>query len=107
MTYNKRTIVRILRDALSLAAAAGKLDFKNRSFLCCRSHRFRGEAICWVMNRRQAMTTIALKLTRNLSGWRHRESGADLKSLSDEALQDIGFKLTRRDLDVMKPFWMA
>jgi uncharacterized protein YjiS (DUF1127 family) len=53
------------------------------------------------------MTTIALKLARNLSGWRHRESGADLKSLSDGALQDIGFRLTRRELDVVKPFWMA
>ncbi len=32
------------------------------------------------------MTAIALKLTRNLSGWWRRESGADLKSLSDKAL---------------------
>jgi hypothetical protein len=52
-----------------------------------------------------AMTTIMLKLTRLnlLSGF----AGTNLESLSDRSLQDIGFKLDRRNLDAVKPFWMA
>jgi len=53
------------------------------------------------------MTTIALKLTTKLSGWHHRKAGDDLKNLSDKALEDIGCKLAQRDLDTVKPFWMA
>ncbi len=48
------------------------------------------------------MTTIALKLDNvKFLGWQHRNTGADLKSLSDKALED------RRDLNAVKPFWMA
>ncbi len=54
------------------------------------------------------MTTIALKLTNSkFFGWQHRNTGADLKSLSDKALEDIGFRLDRRDLNAIKPFWIA
>ena len=54
------------------------------------------------------MTTIALKLTNmKFLGWHHRNTGADLKRLSDKALKDIGFKLVRRDFNAVKPFWMA
>ena len=54
------------------------------------------------------MTTIALKLTNmKFLGWQHRNTGAELKSLSDKALEDIGFTLARRDLSAVKPFWMA
>jgi sn-glycerol 3-phosphate transport system ATP-binding protein len=38
---------------------------------------------------------------------RHRYTAADLKSLSDKALEDIGFRLDRCDLNAVKPFWMA
>jgi hypothetical protein len=54
------------------------------------------------------MTTIALKLTNmKLFGWQHPYTGADLESLSDKALEDIGFRLARRDLNAVKPFWIA
>jgi len=54
------------------------------------------------------MTTIARKLT-SLS-FLARQRGlddADLNALSDRCLRDIGFKLDRRDLSSVKPFWMA
>ncbi len=54
------------------------------------------------------MTTIALKLTNlKFFGWQHRNSGAELENLSDQALEDIGFRLARRDLTAVKPFWIA
>ncbi len=55
------------------------------------------------------MTAIALKFSNaKFFDWqRQRYAGADLESLSDKALEDIGFKLARRNLDVVKPFWMA
>jgi uncharacterized protein YjiS (DUF1127 family) len=54
------------------------------------------------------MTMIQLKLTNTkFLGGRHRYTRADLKSLSDKALEDIGFKLDRRDLSAVKPFWVA
>jgi hypothetical protein len=54
------------------------------------------------------MTMIPLKLTNmKFLGGRHRYTGADLKSLSDKTLEDIGFKLDRRDLSAVRPFWTA
>ena len=55
------------------------------------------------------MTAIALKFSNaKFLGWQQRRyTGADLKSLSDKALEDIGFRLDRRDLNAVKPFWMA
>lgn len=54
------------------------------------------------------MTTMLLKL-KNMKffGGRDRHNGADLKRLSDKTLADIGFRLDRRDLSAVKPFWMA
>ncbi|HEX3937554.1 MAG TPA: hypothetical protein VHX43_08610 [Xanthobacteraceae bacterium] len=54
------------------------------------------------------MTTIARKLT-SLS-FLPRQRGlddVDLNALSDRCLKDVGFKLERRDLTSVKPFWMA
>jgi uncharacterized protein YjiS (DUF1127 family) len=55
------------------------------------------------------MTVIALKFSNaKFFGWQERRyAGANLKSLSDKTLEDIGFKLARRDLSSVKPFWMA
>jgi uncharacterized protein YjiS (DUF1127 family) len=54
------------------------------------------------------MTMIALKLTNlKFFGWQQPYAGAELKSLSDKALDDIGFRLDRRDLTAVKPFWLA
>ena len=55
------------------------------------------------------VTAIALKFSNmKFLGWQQRRyAGADLKSLSDQALEDIGFRLGRRDLNAVKPFWMA
>jgi uncharacterized protein YjiS (DUF1127 family) len=41
-----------------------------------------------------------------LSRW-GRYAGADLEALSDKCLEDIGFRLARRDLSCIKPFWLA
>ena len=55
-----------------------------------------------------AMTTIARKLTGFSFLARQRGlDDADLSALSDRCLKDIGFKLDRRDLSAVKPFWMA
>jgi len=54
------------------------------------------------------MTTIARKFTSLHFLPRQRGvDGADLNALSDRCLRDIGFKLERRDLSSVKPFWMA
>jgi uncharacterized protein YjiS (DUF1127 family) len=54
------------------------------------------------------MKTIACKLTGFSFLARLRAFDvADLNSLSDRCLRDIGFKLERRDLNAVKPFWMA
>jgi uncharacterized protein YjiS (DUF1127 family) len=53
------------------------------------------------------MTTIALIITRLSFFNRKHGCTADLTSLSDNSLQDIGFKLARRDLNAIKPFWAA
>jgi hypothetical protein len=52
------------------------------------------------------MFALKLKNIKFFNG-RSRYTGADLKSLSDKTLADIGFRLDRRDLSVVKPFWMA
>lgn len=54
------------------------------------------------------MTTIIRTLTgfSFLARQRAFESAA-LSALSDRCLKDIGFKLDRRDLSSVKPFWMA
>lgn len=63
-----------------------------------------------------AMTTIARKFNSGLhSGFscgfillgHHRGTEADLNTLSDRSLKDIGFRLERRDLSSVKPFWLA
>ena len=54
------------------------------------------------------MTTIARKFTG--FSFLNRQRGvvdADLNALSDRCLKDIGFKLDRRDISAVKPFWMA
>lgn len=54
------------------------------------------------------MTTIARKLTElSFLGRRRATIDADLSSLSDRCLKDIGFTLDRRDLSAVKPFWLA
>jgi uncharacterized protein YjiS (DUF1127 family) len=54
------------------------------------------------------MTTIARKLTGFSFLARQRTVGeADLNALSDRCLKDIGFRLDRRDLSSVKPFWLA
>jgi uncharacterized protein YjiS (DUF1127 family) len=58
--------------------------------------------------RRGAMTIIARKFsTLNFLRRRRRYTGADLDVLSDKCLKDIGFRLERRDLNSVKPFWLA
>jgi uncharacterized protein YjiS (DUF1127 family) len=53
-----------------------------------------------------AMTMIALKFSK--LKFLSRERGyADLEVLSDKCLEDIGFRLARRDLSSVKPFWLA
>ena len=54
------------------------------------------------------MTTITLMFSK-LNTLRRRQGYAlaDLEGLSDECLKDIGFRLTRRDLSSVKPFWLA
>jgi hypothetical protein len=54
-----------------------------------------------------AMTTIARKLTGFSFLARQRVADADISALSDRCLRDIGFRLERRDLNSVKPFWMA
>lgn len=54
------------------------------------------------------MTSIARKLASFSFLARQRAfDEADLHRLSDQCLRDIGFKLERRDLNSVKPFWMA
>ena len=54
------------------------------------------------------MTTIARKLTGFSFLNRQRAFvETDLNALSDRCLRDIGFRLDRRDLSAVKPFWMA
>ncbi|MGA7790453.1 MAG: hypothetical protein WCA56_20075 [Xanthobacteraceae bacterium] len=55
------------------------------------------------------MTATPLKFSNaKCFGWQQRRyTGADLKTLSDKALEDIGFRLDRRDLNAVKPFWLA
>jgi hypothetical protein len=60
-----------------------------------------------------AMTTIARKFNSGFhSGFdflgRHcGTTQADLNTLSDRSLRDIGFRFERRDLSAVKPFWLA
>lgn len=54
------------------------------------------------------MTMIARKLlSLNFRSRRGSYAGADLEVLSDKCLEDIGFRLARRDLSAIKPFWLA
>ena len=54
------------------------------------------------------MTMIARKLSKlNFLGGRYGHACGDLEALSDRALKDIGFRLDRRDLSCVKPFWQA
>jgi uncharacterized protein YjiS (DUF1127 family) len=54
------------------------------------------------------MTAIPFKFTNvKFFGWHQRKFGTELKDLSDKALEDIGFRLARRDLNAVKPFWPA
>lgn len=53
------------------------------------------------------MATITQKLSMlNFFGSR-RSARPDFNTLSDRALKDIGFRLDRRDLNSVKPFWLA
>ncbi len=54
------------------------------------------------------MTTIARRWTGfNFLSQQRGATEADLNALSDRSLKDIGFKLQRRDLNSVKPFWLA
>ena len=54
------------------------------------------------------MATITDKLlTLNFLVSRRSYAGPDFNTLSDRALKDIGFRLDRRDLNSVKPFWLA
>ncbi|MGC2124380.1 MAG: DUF1127 domain-containing protein [Xanthobacteraceae bacterium] len=47
---------------------------------------------------------ISVKFLR----WAPRRTSAELENLSDRTLDDIGLELPRRrNLDAVKPFWMA
>ena len=47
---------------------------------------------------------ISVKLLR----WAPRRASAELENLSDRTLEDIGLEPPRRrNLDAVKPFWMA
>ena len=52
------------------------------------------------------MTMIALKFLK-LNFLSRQRGYADLEVLSDKCLKDIGFRLARRDLSSVKPFWLA
>ena len=52
------------------------------------------------------MTMIARKFS-NLKFLSRQPGYADLEVLSDKCLADIGFRLARRDLNSVKPFWLA
>jgi uncharacterized protein YjiS (DUF1127 family) len=55
-----------------------------------------------------AMTMIAQKLSKvNFLSGLYGQVRGDLESLSDRALKDIGFRLDRRDLSSVKPFWQS
>ncbi len=54
------------------------------------------------------MTTITLMFSKlNVLRRRQGHVPADLEVLSDECLKDIGFRVARRDLSSVKPFWLA
>jgi hypothetical protein len=54
------------------------------------------------------MTVIGRKFLKlNFLSRRDNYAGADLEALSDKCLEDIGFRLARRDLSSIKPFWLA
>ncbi|MFZ0608579.1 MAG: hypothetical protein WBD53_16195 [Xanthobacteraceae bacterium] len=54
------------------------------------------------------MTIIARTLTSlNFLARQRGLDDADLNTLSDRCLKDIGFTLERRNLSSVKPFWMA
>jgi uncharacterized protein YjiS (DUF1127 family) len=54
------------------------------------------------------MSTITQKLlTLKVLVSRRSYTGSDFNTLSDRALKDIGFRLDRRDLNSVKPFWLA
>ena len=54
------------------------------------------------------MATITQKLlTLKILVSRSSYTGSDFNTLSDRALKDIGFRLDRRDLNSVKPFWLA
>ena len=53
-----------------------------------------------------AMTMIARKFSK-LKFLSRQRNYADLEVVSDKCLQDIGFRLARRDLNSVKPFWLA
>jgi len=45
---------------------------------------------------------------RQLTGWRHNiRSRAELESLDDRSLQDIGLTRCTADFEAAKPFWVA
>lgn len=55
-----------------------------------------------------AMTVMGRKFLKlNFLSRRDSYAGADLEALSDKCLEDIGFRLARRDLSSIKPFWLA
>jgi uncharacterized protein YjiS (DUF1127 family) len=52
------------------------------------------------------MTMIALNFLK-LNFLSRQRGYTDLEILSDKCLKDIGFRLARRDLNSVKPFWLA
>lgn len=53
------------------------------------------------------MATINQKFSMSNFFVCRRSAGPDFNTLSDRALKDIGFRLDRRDLNSVKPFWLA
>ena len=66
------------------------------------------DGFCMVSIRKTevAMTMIARKFSK-LKFLSCQRNYADLEVVSDKCLQDIGFRLARRDLNSVKPFWLA
>jgi uncharacterized protein YjiS (DUF1127 family) len=64
-------------------------------------------SVSWkIRTTESAMTMIALNFLK-LNFLSRQRGYADLEVLSDKCLKDIGFRLERRDLNSVKPFWLA
>ena len=59
------------------------------------------------------MTIFSLNISRfpelmtlHFLQWTRRRGRTELEDMSDKGLEDMGLTRSRRDYDVVKPFWM-